>query len=475
MVRSNPIAGAIALAFVLLGGASALHGQGLPAFPGAEGHGAGATGGRGGQVIHVTNLSASGAGSLQAACSASGPRIVVFDVSGVIEGDVTIEHGDITIAGETAPGGGITVAGRFWTRYSDSVQNLIVRFIRVRPRDLTGTQGDAIQFSRNSNFILDHISVAWGADETVDMYSASNATIQWSTIEESATHAGHPDGDFHNYGLINGPGGGPVSIHHTLFAHHSRRTPAIANGPSDIVNIVSYNFRDGFVHHNPYNNLGFNVIGNYWRRGPSRSSIVPFWLDDEDGDYGPYYMADNWFDDPPDIDESVDDPWALSYNNQGQYLVGRIRATTPFSTPAITTHTSEEAYDLVLARAGAFPRDVVTLRTVDEVQQRTGSWGREVPADLMAGLTPTAAPTDTDRDGMPDAWESARGLDPGSADHNGDDDGDGYTNIEEYLHERAAALVPGGSMPTLSVDDASVVEGPEGTRLLEFDVHLSEN
>jgi hypothetical protein len=202
---------------------------------------------------------------------------------------------------------------------------------------------------------------------------------------------------------------------------------------------------------------------------------VPFWLDDEDGDYGPYYMVDNWFDDPPDIDESVDDPWALSYNNQGQYLVGRIRATEPFSTPAITTHTSEEAYDLVLARAGAFPRDVVTLRTVDEVQQRTGSWGREVPPDLMAGLTPTAAPADTDRDGMPDTWESARGLDPGVADHNGDDDGDGYTNIEEYLHERAAALVPGGSLPTLSVDDASVVEGPDGTRLLEFDVHLSEN
>jgi hypothetical protein len=163
----------------------------------------------------------------------------------------------------------------------------------------------------------------------------------------------------------------------------------------------------------------------------------------------------------------------LTYNDIDQYMVGRIRATTPFSTPPITTHTAEEAYDLVLARAGAFPRDVVTLRTLDEIQQRTGSWGRQVPSDLMEGLTPGAAPPDTDGDGMPDAWESARGLNPAAADHNGDDDADGYTNVEEYLHERAAALVPGGALPTLSVDDASILEGPDGTRVLEFEVNLS--
>jgi pectate lyase len=465
------VAGAVV---VSLCGTSALQGQTLPAFPGAEGHGAAATGGRGGQVIHVTNLEPSGPGSLQAACSASGPRIVVFEVSGVIEGDVFIEHGDITIAGETAPGGGITIAGRLWTDYDASIQNLVVRFLRVRPRALSGDQGDAIQFSRNRNFILDHVSVSWGSDETVDVYSASDATIQWSTVEESATYAGHPDGNFHNYGLINGPGGGPISVHHTLFAHHSRRSPAIANGPSDVVNVVAYNFHDGFVHHNPYNNLGINFIGSYWRRGPNRSDIMPFWLDDEDGDYGPYYFADNWIDDPPDIDMSVDDPWTLTYNGIDEAMEGRLRAATPFETPPITTHTAEEAYDLVLARAGAFPRDVVTLRTVSEVQQRSGSWGREVPADLMAGLIPTAAPVDTDRDGMPDDWETARGLDPEEPDDDGDDDDDGYTNVEEYLHQRAAALIPGGPLPTLSVDDASVVEGPDGTRTLEFEVHLSD-
>jgi pectate lyase len=468
------MAGAVGVATCVLAGAGNLHGQGLPAFPGAEGHGATATGGRGGAVVHVTNLNASGPGSLQAACAQSGPRIVVFDVSGAIEGDVFIEHGDITIAGETAPGGGITIAGRLWTDYDSSIQNLIVRFVRVRPRDLSGNQGDAIQFSLNRNFILDHVSVSWGSDETIDVYSASDATIQWSTVEESATYAGHPDGNFHNYGLISGPGGGPISVHHTLFAHHSRRSPAIANGPSDVVNVVAYNFHDGFVHHNPYNNLGLNFVGNYWRRGPDRSDIMPFWLDDEDGDYGPYYFSDNWIDDPPDIDESIDDPWTVTYNDIDEAMQGRVRATSPFPTPPITAHSAEEAYPLVLARAGAFPRDVVTLRTVDEVQQRTGSWGREVPADLMEGLTPTAAPPDSDGDGMPDDWEAARGLDPGVADDDGDDDADGYTNVEEYLHERAAALVPGGLLPTLTIDDASIVEGPDGTRLLEFEVHLSE-
>lgn len=179
------------------------------AFPGAEGYASDITGGRGGQVIHVTNLDASGSGSLQAALSASGPRIIVFDVSGVIEADeILIENGDFTLAGETAPGGGITIAGKLNSAYlDDTVTNFIIRHLRIRPRNLSGTEGDAIRIANNSNFILDHISVSWGSDETVDVYQSHDFTIQWSTIEESATHAGHPDGNYHNYGLINGPAG----------------------------------------------------------------------------------------------------------------------------------------------------------------------------------------------------------------------------------------------------------------------------
>ena len=199
----------------------------IPSFPGAEGFGAVATGGRGGTVLKVTNLNADGPGSLQWALDQSGPRIVVFEVSGVIPGDITVNHGDVTIAGETAPGGGITIAGRFYAAYDASVQNIIVRFLRVRPTPLTGGTGgdqyDAIQFSRNSRFILDHLSVSWGSDETVDVYEADDFTIQWCTIEESSTE-GHSEGE-HNYGLINGPDGYGISLHHNLFAHHKNRCP----------------------------------------------------------------------------------------------------------------------------------------------------------------------------------------------------------------------------------------------------------
>src|SRR5262245_38927551 len=198
----------------------------LPAFPGAEGFGAFAKGGRGGRVIVVTSLKSNGPGSLQEACAAEGPRTIVFAVSGVIEGDVVIEHGELTILGQTAPGAGITIAGSLKTRYRarQPIDDLVVRFLRVRSANARGASGDTLQFSENKRVILDHVSAAWGTDETVDIFGAQDVTIQWCSIEESQT-TGHPEGQ-HNYGLINGPQGARVSIHHTLFAHHRRRCPA---------------------------------------------------------------------------------------------------------------------------------------------------------------------------------------------------------------------------------------------------------
>lgn len=416
-------------------------GDALPAFPGAEGFGAAATGGRGGEVIRVTNLNSAGPGSLNAACAASGPRIVVFDVSGVIYGDVTIRNPDITIAGETAPGGGITIAGRFLTSYNYSVQNIIVRFIRIRPPHLSGNQGDGIQFTRASNFILDHVSVSWGTDETIDVFESRNFTIQWCTIEESAPFGGHPDGDWHNYGLINGPNGWNSTIHHNLFAHHRRRAPAIANGPADIRNNVIYNVRDCFVHDNPSNNGGFNIVGNYYRKGPNQPENPMFPFGFAQGIE--YYLSDNYIDHPPHLDQVIEDPWT-----EGQHYVGLnfysergVRVTTPFEMPPVETHSSEEVYRIVLEKAGAWPRDVVTLRTVDEVRRRTGEWARQVPDDLMAGLTPESPPQDSDGDGIPDYWKIMHGMDPDSPDANGDFNGNGYTNIEDYLHYRAALLI----------------------------------
>lgn len=411
----------------------------LPAFPGAQGYGAVATGGRGGQVIHVTNLNASGPGSLQAAVSAPGARIVVFDVSGVINGDVNITEPNLTIAGQTAPGAGITIAGQFTTEYDFGIDNIIVRFVRVRPGPLSGAGGDAIQFSRSRRVILDHISVAWGIDEVVDIYEAQDVTVQYSTIEESGT-TGHPEGQ-HNYALINGPDGARVSIHHNLFAHHRKRSPALANGPSDTRNNVIYNHHIGFLHDNPATGV-HNIVGNYYKAGPNRNIIEPFYMVDDNDQQGRAFWADNFIDDDsPLFSASINDPLAEQDRYPGLNGSG-VRVTTPANTPPVTTQSSQAAYSEVLDRAGTFPRDVVTSRTVQETRDRNGSWGIHRPANLMQGLTPSTRPTDTDNDGMPDAWELARGLNPNNSSDRNAVLPSGYTAIEDYVNELADSLIP---------------------------------
>jgi pectate lyase len=413
---------------------------GLPAFPGAEGFGADTPGGRGGRIIKVTNLNTDGPGSLQAACSAEGPRIVVFDVSGVIRGDVEIEQPYITIAGQTAPGAGITIEGMLRTAYSRGgpapVHDVVVRFLRVRPRPGGGAQGDAIQFSVVDKAVLDHISCSWSEDETIDIYTlATNVTIQWCTIEESST-IGHSEGR-HNYGLISGPRSRWISVHHNLFAHNARRNPAIGSGPADFRNNLVYNFRDGFSHEGNYRTPGFNIIGNYYKQGPSDPDIFPFCFEDD----VPYYLRDNFIAGVG----LIQDPWAEAYKLYGlQYYAGHgVRQETETPVPSVTTHSPEQVYDLVLAEAGCFPRDVVTRRTIEETRQGTGSWGRHEPGDLMEGLTPQPPPQDSDDDGMADEWENAHGLNPES-----DDSAtvmpSGYTAVEEYLNELAQRLVEEG-------------------------------
>jgi pectate lyase len=320
----------------------------LPAFPGAEGFGATSAGGRGGRVIKVTNLDPRGPGSLQAACSAAGPRIVVFDVSGVIPGDVTIEHGEISIMGQTAPGGGITIAGMLATRYNppQPIHDVVVRFLRVRPPDARGAGGDAIQISQAQRVILDHVTCSWASDETIDIYSARDVTVQWCSIEESVV-IGHPEGR-HNFGLISGPQGERLSIHHNLFAHHARRNPAIANGPADVRNNVVYNFRDGLSHEgHPPNDRGFNLVGNYYKRGPSDPKIFPFCFQ---GDVS-YYLRDNFIEGVG----LIQDPWAEADKLGGLKYYQRHgrRSAHEFPVAKVTTHDPKVAYDLVLGRAAS--------------------------------------------------------------------------------------------------------------------------
>jgi pectate lyase len=435
----------------------------LPAFPGAEGFGAETPGGRGGRVIKVTNLNSSGPGSLQEACQSSGPRIVIFEVSGVIHGDVVITNPYITIAGQTAPGAGITIEGMLRSDLKDwrkkvttqpNVHDVIVRFLRVRSPSGRGDQGDCIQFSSVDNAVLDHLSLSWAEDETIDLWARStNITIQWCTLEESSLtgkldHTGQGGGG-HFYGLISGGRSKRISIHHNLFAHHENRNPCIGSGPADFRNNVVYNFRAGFVHHNNYIGVpGFNIIGNYYKSGPSTVSfhpkdpyIYPWCFESKI----PYYLRDNFIKDVgliqnPWAEANKLQPWARYYAKHG------VRQEMETPVPPVHTHSPLKAYQLVLAQAGCFPKDVVTRRTIEEVENGTGSWGRREPKNLMEGLSPGKPLVDSDNDGMPDRWEQLHGLDK-MKDDSARTMPSGYTAIEDYLNELAAGLLKQSATP----------------------------
>jgi pectate lyase len=444
--------------------ALALPATAQPAFPGAEGFGARASGGRGGAVLRVTNLNASGPGSLQAAVNTAGARIVVFTVSGTISGDLHIPHGNLTIAGQTAPGAGITLLGHLYTDYPTTFGNIVIRHLRIRPpmpdAEWPAAQHDAVQMSANRLIMLDHVDISHGVDENLDLYEgARDITVQWSNISFPVRGGGHPDGAEHNFGMLNGPDGGRISAHHTLFAHNKRRTPAIADGPADVVNNVIYNAREGFVHNNPARGQ-YNLVGNTYKDGPS-ATLLPFFFDPENSNPPlQYFSSGNAVDAPGAFVGTVGNPYtntAFADEYDGFACCGVTAAmfdhanAFDFSANAgyvpITTQPAEEAYACVLALAGAWPRDVITRRSVDETAARNGSWGNHRPADWLEGLAPGTAPADSDADGMPDAWELSKGLNPNSAaDVHADLPGD-YDAIETWLNERAEQLLPGAAAP----------------------------
>lgn len=437
----------------------------LKAFPGAEGWGAACRGGRGGRVIKVTNLNASGPGSLSEACAADGPRIIVFEVSGVIRGNIRITRPYITIAGQTAPGAGITVEGVV-SSYDYGVHDIIIRHLRVRPRRDIGSGGDCIQLgglgpkdSGTYNIILDHLSLSWGNDEIIDLYHAHDVTVQWCTIEESDDQ-GHSKGA-HNFGLISAAeDNGAVSVHHNLWAHHARRVPCMApyreNAASDFCNNLIYNCRGGYVDdgHGAEAKSPVNLYQNFYRRGPqTQDRLYPFAL----SPHMSYYVRDNFFEDwgyrghPRHWKWSGPDraPRWVQFNNHGREL------DAPAETPEIELVDAKAASALILARAGCWPRDRVTKRTVHEVKTKTGAWGRDAPLEptdgwFLEGLTQKQAPKDTDGDALPDVWEKSHNLDvnnPNDATSvvaEGESRNDrhmGYSFIEFYINELAENLV----------------------------------
>lgn len=462
----------------------------IPSFPGAEGFGAGATGGRGGRVIVVTTTAATGPGSLQWALDQTGPRYVVFAVSGVIDAQIHLNHGDVTIAGETSPGG-ITIRGFVTdeTPFQDQAvqapaqfaENWILRHVRIRPGS-GGPSDDGLRLRYTRNAIIDHVSVGNAVDEAVEISYSNGITIQNSLLAE--TVGGH---SFYGGMLMNysNPAHGfaldRLSIHHNLFVRiegrlpeASRESAAAAGSTMDLelsnnlywdprffialgadTNVVTNGLGQPYPIH-----YRLNAVGNVFRTGPA----FPYGMWDDQILRAPSAGGNELF---------VSDNTMSLYPGRSDYelfhccndYAGEIspdatsRSATALATrhafPAITYTDAAALRDTLLARAGAFPRDPMDQRLVlpvaedriDPAATNTNPAGDAIlPA--YSGDAP-AAPADSDLDGMPDAWETARGLDPRTPDHAGRDlSTSGYDNLEVYLHERSAERVgtppPGG-------------------------------
>lgn len=416
------------------------------AFPEAEGFGRFTSGGRGGSVIEVTNLNDQGAGSLRAALEASGARTIVFRVSGTIglKSVLIIKNGNLTIAGQTAPGDGICLRDYPLIIEAD---NVIIRYLRARLGDMHKLAEDALSAFFHKNIIIDHCSFSWGTDEVLTVRDNENSTVQWCIISESLNDSYHPKGT-HGYGGIWGGRG--ASFHHNLIAHHTSRTPRM-NGSRynhepekelvDFRNNVIYNW--GF--NSIYGGEGgrFNLVANYFKSGPAskhKSRIAEPW-----NEMGRWYVADNIVVGFPEITK---DNWAGGV--QGDFWQ-RVRVDTLHPFAPVVTQTAERAFELVLAKAGATlpKRDSVDTRIVREVRNGTATYGGGtgiIDSQSQVGGWPllhsVVAPKDSDHDGMPDEWELKNRLDPNNPDdRNGDFNEDGYTNLEKYLNSLLATSI----------------------------------
>ena len=413
------------------------------AFPGAEGAGRHALGGRGGMVRTVTTLADSGPGSLREAVEAKGPRTVVFAVAGTIklEKPLRIREGRITIAGQSAPGGGITLRDHPLEVAADDV---VIRYVRSRLGDESRTESDAIWIMGGRRIILDHVSASWSVDETLSA-SANytrptegfyDLTVQWSIIANSLTRSLHAKGE-HGYGsLIRGGRGSYISFHHNLWANHSARMPRPGNysGPDvdpigaffDFRSNVFYNWggaRSGY-NADKESLARYNFVDNSYIAGPQTQKAIAF---DESNRLAKAYFADN------SMNGTIPgDPWSLVTGLQAPGY----RLTAPVETPPVARDRAETSYARVLATAGASrARDSVDAAVVAGVRDRSG---RLIDSQRDTGGWPLleagTPPVDSDRDGMPDAWERRHRLDPKRNDSASDRDRNGYTAIEDYLN-----------------------------------------
>ena len=426
----------------------------IAAFPGADGFGKYTSGGRGGRVIEVTNLDDKGAGSLREALLVKGARTVVFRVSGNIslKSEIKITNGDLTIAGQTAPGDGICIKD---SKIEISASNVIIRYLRFRLGDLSRQETDTFGANDSKNIIIDHCSMSWGIDEVGSFYNNQDFTLQWCILSESLNFSYHHKGE-HGYGGIWG--GKKATFHHNLFAHNSSRNPRFqgarkTGNPDD----EQVDFRNNVIFNWGFNSAyagekgRYNMIANYYKSGPAsinKDRIVDPWDHDSR-----WFLKDNYVFGYPDISA---DNWKGGV--QGDWWRFESRVDTPFVFLIEKTDSPQEAFDNITKSCGAIlpVRDAVDVRIINEL--KTGKPAYEgkyyrlkypkIDNNLKCGIIDSQsevggwpelkskpAPIDTDHDGIPDEWEKAHSLNPNDPKDGSLITPSGYSNLENYLNE----------------------------------------
>ncbi|UCD27542.1 MAG: Gfo/Idh/MocA family oxidoreductase [Planctomycetota bacterium] len=410
----------------------------MPTFPGAEGFGCDTPGGRGGKVLIVTNLNDTGAGSFREACMHEGPRIIVFNVGGYItlETDIDIKHPFCTISGQTAPGDGICIRG---AGINILTHDIVVHYVRFRMGRIADHK---IEHSRDCidivgkppsyNVVLDHCSISWAVSRNIVTWNdAHDITVQWCIISEGLYDPGVLKSALEGKGFLVGDRTHRISIHHCLFAHNYQRNPRLKHGVhADLVNNVVYNWDDGaavlvgdFLRAKDAPAVQANIINNWFQAGANTTPESPVInaLTSATIHVAGNVSDHTWY--KKDMLESL------------QWLT---LSDKPFAAAPVNLLSVKEAYRRVLTGAGVtYPvRDAVDERVIKEVREGIGHHIRH--QDEVGGwckLAEGESRKDSDSDGMPDSWEIEHKLNPNdSSDASADYDGDGYTNVEEWIN-----------------------------------------
>jgi hypothetical protein len=470
----------VALSFWLCAGVS--HGsEPPPAFPGAQGFGAFATGGRGGDVYHVTHLADGGTGSLRHGIeSATGPRTIVFEVGGTIDlgSPLGISASNLTIAGQTAPGG---IGTRGYPVNVSGASDVVIRFMRFRTGDinaqgtggkpsrgngdLAGDAADALSVQSSQRVIIDHVSTSWSMDETLSVTLSSDVTVQHSIVSEALHDSYHPEGS-HGFGsLLRGQGTGGYTFLGNLYAHHDMRSPAVGGEQTpppgqerggldiDFANNVVYDWQTLPGHTvEGLGELRLSYVSNVVVAGPSAILcthcafvVLPPSLPEDDLSI---FRSGNL------LDGTRDGVFAPEPMPPDAFIGSFALVAEPFAfdRPALQLLSADAAYERVLSEVGASQaRDAVDDRVVGQLVAQTGGVidSQDDVGGWPAAPPPEPPPEDVDRDGMADSWEIQHGLAPDDpSDRNGYDLSPSYTNLEIYLDELAETGSQGRALPT---------------------------